>query len=151
MVIHGPTKETGGITAFTLDPSGSLASTIGLLHLYAFNRRYYPFDYVHNMTFITEPDCRLSILPPRSTYTFSGPLTIISVTFHPQERLMGPNPHYIINDFIIILVFSDRISRRGSSLRTQETPSQPLSASLSLSSGDETRSKSSASISLYKP
>jgi hypothetical protein len=30
MVIHGPTKETGGITAFTLDPSGSLASTIGL-------------------------------------------------------------------------------------------------------------------------
>ena len=95
IVSAGPRSERGGTIAWTLEPFGSRASAQG--DDSSTRRPKGPTMRSIRCKTASSPSNRpsgaLSMRPPRSTYTSSGPLTMTSVTSGSCSRnSIGPNP-----------------------------------------------------------
>ena len=90
----GPTSDNGAMTALTRDPSGRRASTRGLdLVDPPAERGDDAVDDPEDVLVVEEDGSTRWILPPRSMYTWCGPLTMTSVIVSSASSgSSGPRP-----------------------------------------------------------
>ena len=120
---NGPSTATGGITAFTRDPSGRRASTSGDDSSTRRPTRETIFSMIRNR-------CELSLnstgvrysLPCRSTYTRRGVVTRISDTVGSCSKgSRGPSPNTSFRTSSVTRSFSIRLSGVVSSSTSRAT------------------------------
>ena len=102
IVSSDPSRAMGGRTAFTRDPSGRRASTIGLDSSTRLPTRDTILSMVRRRCASSENRASTgNILPSRSMKMSSGPLTMISViVLVAQEGLKGPVTQDVVGDVL---------------------------------------------------